>query len=202
MRAPGTSLLLFAILLIGVMGASSNSEPVVGLEGSAHDFSAEPWAGGDACIACHAGSSEEAPEAPLWNPSADFNLTFGDAVQDQKDRRSLPGNGTLVCMRCHDGTMAEDMFGGLAAPVAVNKGHKGLLTTGHGGTNHPVGIAYPQFDRDYQPMNVVLAKGEVPLPDGKVECISCHDPHNEMGTRYMLVKNNRRSALCLACHKK
>ena len=44
--------------------------------------------------------------------------------------------------------------------------------------------------------------GKVLLPDGKIECTSCHDPHNQSGQPHMLVKSNRGSALCLTCHKK
>jgi predicted CXXCH cytochrome family protein len=42
----------------------------------------------------------------------------------------------------------------------------------------------------------------VRLPDGRVECVSCHDPHNQSGTQAMLAVSNRRSALCLTCHVK
>lgn len=196
-------LLLFAAA-VPVAVVATESQPMAGLEGSKHDFSSEEWTGGDSCIACHAEKREDLPaEAPLWNPSAaDFNRAFGDAVQDRDDRPSLPGNGTMICMRCHDGTIARDMFGGLAPPSAVNKRHPTILTTGHGRTNHPVGIAYPSFDRDFRPMTAVLSEGKVLLPDGRIECISCHDPHNQSGQPHMLVKSNRRSALCLTCHKK
>jgi predicted CXXCH cytochrome family protein len=197
-----------AIFLIAVVASSLGmmpaDAPVVGLEDSKHDFSHEDWTGGDLCLACHAQSSDEMPaEAPLWNPSADFQRTFGDALRREPgEERSAAGGGSIICMRCHDGTMARDMFGGLTAPSAVNIQHPAFLTSGHGGTSHPVGVEYPQFERDFRPMNFVLSEGKVLLPDGKVECISCHDPHNQEGARYMLTKSNERSALCLTCHRK
>ena len=195
-------LLLFAAA-VPLAVVATEFQPMAGLRGSKHDFSSEEWTGGDSCIACHAEKREDFPaEAPLWNPSADFNRAFGDAVQDRDDRGALPGNGTMICMRCHDGTMAKDMFGGLAPPSAANKRHPTILTTGHGRTNHPVGVAYPSFDKDFRPISAILSEGKVLLPDGKIECTSCHDPHNQSGQRYMLVKSNRRSALCLTCHKK
>ncbi len=194
-------LLLGAAVPLAVV--ATESQPMAGLKGSKHDFSSEEWTGGDSCIACHAEKREDFPaDAPLWNPSADFNRRFGDAVRDRDDRRALPGNGTMICMRCHDGTVAKDMFGGLAPPSAANKRHPTILTTGHGSTNHPVGVAYPAFDKDYRPISAILSEGKVLLPDGKIECTSCHDPHNQWGQPYMLVKSNRRSALCLTCHKK
>ena len=108
----------------------------------------------------------------------------------------------MVCMRCHDGTLAADVFGGLGVPRVANKRHSRLISTAHGGTNHPVGVEYPQFDREYRPMSTILSEGKVLLPDGRVECMSCHDPHNQSGEKYMLVKSNHRSGLCLTCHKK
>jgi hypothetical protein len=173
------SLLLLFVAAVPVAVVATESQPMPGLQGSKHDFSSEEWTGGDSCIACHADRREDFPaEAPLWNPSAEFNRTFGDAVQDRDGRLSLPGDGTMICMRCHDGTMAKDMFGGLAPPSSANKRHPAILTTGHGRTNHPVGVAYPAFDRDFRPLNAVLSEGKVLLPDGRIECISCHDPHN------------------------
>jgi len=191
------------VALILLQPADDESVRHAGLEGSKHDFSNEAWSGGDLCVACHGRAHEEPPaEAPLWNPSADFNRTFADALQDREDSHSLPGPGSLVCMRCHDGTMAGDMFGGLTAPRAANTRHPALFTTGHGGSNHPVGVEYPELDRFFWPVNAVLSQGKIPLPNGRVECVSCHDPHNELGNPYMLVQSNRRSALCLTCHRK
>ena len=204
MRPMCLTLLMIAVALAPSAAPSQDGDITsgTGLEGSKHDFSNEAWTAGDMCVACHAPKSDLPAEAPLWNPSAGFNRAFGDAVRDKKDRRALPGEGSLICLRCHDGTVAQDMFGGLAAPSGRNIRHPALLTTGHGGTDHPVGIEYPRTDREFRPASAVLSEGAVPLPGGKVECTSCHDPHNQSGTRYMLVKSNHRSALCLTCHKK
>jgi predicted CXXCH cytochrome family protein len=48
----------------------------------------------------------------------------------------------------------------------------------------------------------VTKTGRVRLPDGRIECVSCHDPHNTAGIDKLLVMSNRRSALCLTCHIK
>ncbi len=197
------SLLSVAFAFAVEDNVTTDPRRVVGLEGSKHDFSGEAWTGGDSCIACHGRKPEEFPtEAPLWNPAAEFNRKFADALRRPGHRRTFLGSGSTTCMRCHDGTMAKDMFGGLATPAARNTQHPALLGTGHGGTNHPVGVAYPALDREFRPINAILSEGKVPLPDGKVECISCHDPHNQAGNRHMLAKSNHRSALCLTCHRK
>ena len=64
-----------------------------------------------------------------------------------------------------------------------------------------VGVEYPRLDRFYRPLNVLSAAG-VPLGGGHVQCSSCHDPHDQAGTKYMLVVENTRSALCMVCHNK
>ncbi len=170
-----------------------------GIEGSKHDFTHESWSDGDACGACHTPHTPEPPQAaPLWDADADLNRTFGTSLSGD----ARPGNGTLICIRCHDGTIARDTISGQAKERFRHKQHPGLFHSGHQTSDHPVGIEYPDFDDQFHPASTVTAKGAVALPDGRVECISCHDPHNHAGEKLMLVISNARSALCLTCHKK
>ncbi|UCE62295.1 MAG: cytochrome c3 family protein [Phycisphaerales bacterium] len=169
------------------------------IEGSKHDFSKQEWSGGDKCGVCHAPHKVMPPTTgPEWDPKADVQRTFGKPVSDSE----MPGNGTLVCIRCHDGTIAKDAVGGTKKQRFANIHHPARVSSAHGTTDHPVGIEYPQFKEGYHPPLLVTARGNVPLPEGKVECVSCHDPHDMSEVRYMLIKSNARSALCLTCHKK
>jgi len=170
-----------------------------GIEGSKHDFRQAEWAGGDACGVCHGASSDAPPTAaPLWDPNADLTRTFGAPLE--QSRRA--GDGSTLCLRCHDGTIARDAFATTAHRRIVHTRHPGLFPTGHATSNHPVGIAYPRNDRGYRPAPAVTASGDIALPNGRVECISCHDPHDQSGLSHMLVTSNARSALCLSCHRK
>ncbi|MEE9295217.1 MAG: cytochrome c3 family protein [Phycisphaerae bacterium] len=170
-----------------------------GIEGSKHDFSNEAWSKDDTCGACHVPHRQQIPKAaPLWDPDADLTRTFGAG----KTPTNLPGGGTRMCIRCHDGTIAKDTLPAAKRERFVYKQHPGLFSSGHQTSDHPVGIEYPQFDKGFRPMTSVLASGTVILPDGRVECISCHDPHNQAGNDHMLVRSNARSALCLTCHEK
>ena len=170
-----------------------------GIEGSKHDFSNEAWSGGNPCSVCHAAQSEEpAAEAPLWDENADLNRTFGTPLIQSK----RAGTGTTICLRCHDGTIARDTIAGAQRERFVNKENPGLFTAGHDKSEHPVGVDYPQHDKAYRPVISVIAKGTVSLPGGKVECVSCHDPHDMTGLDHMLVAGNARSNLCLTCHRK
>lgn len=170
-----------------------------GVEGSKHDFSRKEWSGGDACQACHSPQRGEPPAAaPLWDQNADLNRTFGTPLS----RSQAAGLGTVLCLRCHDGTIARDTIADTTRARFTNKEHPGLFSAGHGAGNHPVGVEYPGSNRAYRPAPSVIATGTVTLPNGNVECISCHDPHDMSGERHMLVTSNARSALCLTCHRK
>ncbi len=170
-----------------------------GIEGSKHDFSSKPWSKDDQCGACHTPHKQApAKAAPLWNPKADLSRTFGTSIQQAKSA----GAGTRMCLQCHDGTVAPDAIGGLKRSRFDNKQHPGLFSAGHRSSDHPVGVPYPKSNKYYRPSPTVIAKGTVALPNGNVECISCHDPHNTSGANHMLVVENHRSALCLTCHKK
>ncbi len=170
-----------------------------GVEGSKHDFSNEAWSGGDRCGVCHTPHRHLAPKsAPLWNRGADLTRTFGEVQVG----RGVAGRSTMVCLRCHDGTIAKAASGGVGRTRFRGARTGRLRDTGHGRSDHPVGIAYPQFNKGFRPMTAVLAGGTVVLPNGHVECISCHDQHNTSGVAHMLVRSNARSALCLTCHKK
>lgn len=172
---------------------------LAGIEGSKHDFSNEAWTEGDPCAACHLSKPAEPPKTPpLWDPRADLRRTFGAAARE----RTLPGQGTLICLRCHDGTVASERTAAAKERRITNLESPALFASGHKSSEHPVGVEYPQFDKGYRPFVAVAASGTVTLPDGKVECVSCHDPHGDSEQAHMLVAANERSALCLTCHRK
>jgi len=186
---------MIAIVSVAVVGGWALGD----IKGSKHDFSDEAWSGGNPCSVCHTAETDEPPAAaPLWDANADLNRTFGVSLEDSKKA----GLGTNICLRCHDGTIARDTIGSATGERFANKEHRGLFEAGHETSEHPVGVEYPLHEKGYKPMVTVLAKGTVALPDGKVECISCHDPHDMSGLKYMLVDTNARSKLCLTCHRK
>ena len=186
-----------SLALMLTVGAGSAQD---GLEGTKHDFSNQDWFDGDACGVCHTPQSSGPPAVvPLWNPRADVTKSFAPL---RGARGNLPGQGTLSCLRCHDGTVAKATIGGANKPRFANKFNPGFFRSGHGTSDHPVGIPYPNVAKGFRPMTTVVAGGAVTLPAGNVECVSCHDPHGQSGEKYMLVSTNARSALCLTCHAK
>ncbi len=191
-------LLQGAIVGVGAVGALMGD----GIAGSKHDFSQEGWSGGQLCQPCHTPHASGAEDlAPLWDhdSSATQSYTLYDG------RRGMPGPASLACLSCHDGSTAIDAYGGMTGDAFIQDVGAGRARIGGRGdltTSHPIGLEYPLIDDDFRPRELVEATGEVTLPNGKVECLSCHDVHNESGGEFLLVMPNTRSALCLTCHIK
>jgi hypothetical protein len=113
------------------------------ITGSLHDFSSSSWSGNQICLPCHTphGADTSVPDAPLWNhatSTANFTLytsTSLDATVSQPTGRSL------LCLSCHDGTVARDSFGGNTGTRFISPG-----STSHIGTDlrddHPVSFTF------------------------------------------------------------
>ena len=200
---------------------SAKTNYMKGTVGSAHDFSDETSRAGDACSACHIPHVQAVrTRKPIKDTDAanDDKTAKRDAIdqdvepavelfriQGQRQTfvpdRYTPGPTSLICLGCHDGTVASSTIGSAHAMLAgVREGFS--VPEGYAWRDHPIGVPYPRNDREYRPESFVTAEGKVRLPEGRMECISCHDPHNSAGIDKMLVKSNRRSALCLTCHVK
>ncbi len=209
----------FALLALGMLTGAAQA----GIAGSAHDFGGMGWSKGEVCLPCHTphnGAVKDLEgrdiEAPIWNHQLPTN-SYDMFVNGAKVKAEVDEN-SLLCLSCHDGTIALDSFGGTTGNQEI--GRKANLGTDLS-NDHPIGAAavYPigvpyMVDpalRDAQHMMPLR-----PMSDGKmaVGCTSCHEPHNRKATEHMLwVKNNgaattvdgravNGSALCFNCHKK
>ena len=78
--------------------------------------------------------------------------------------------------------------------------------------DHPIGVAYTEGVASLRPITTDLGSLGWPteyqgktienlLRGGKVECVSCHDPHLGENPTFLRLPNNN-SALCLTCHDK
>jgi predicted CXXCH cytochrome family protein len=173
-----------------------------GVAGSVHDFSGITGRVGDACSACHVPHVQAVRPAEREGNQAILELfRVGGQREVFEPGRYMPGATSLICLSCHNGTIASSTVGTSHALFATG------FATGDGERafafrDHPIGMEYPSGRNDYRPLGAVLSDGRIRLPEGRVECISCHDPHNHAGAEKLLVMSNRRSALCLACHEK
>jgi len=186
--------------------------------GSDHDFSAQAWTG-EICSVCHtphnADASVASDAAPLWDHEVTTSTftTYGSGY-DMESTAGQPTGTSLLCLSCHDGTVALDSFGGrtpTAGPIAGNANFGTDLSN-----DHPIGILYTATeiaaDGELQPLTntytqpvtgATLTVGEGLLDNGStVECSSCHDVHATNVSNVLLKVDNTSSALCLACHDK
>ena len=176
--------LLLATIFVGLMAGTSLA---AGITGSDHDLSVVDATdeSGQICLPCHTPHAD-AGTTLLWNRAAGAALTLRVG--------SVPGVATTGCMSCHDGVTAVGAapFKVVAAMIeGTDDGFVGVDLT----TDHPVGVAYPAT-ADYD------AAHTTPLFDDKVECGSCHNPHEQGADEDadFLRITTVNSALCLDCH--
>jgi predicted CXXCH cytochrome family protein len=162
-----------------------------GIIGSKHDFTA----GGsrDLCLPCHTPHITAAEAPLLTRRPADIRRTQGYGAFGVELNAA-----SLLCLSCHDGVVASDVFTGPHAMTWSERSGDGIR--GNRLTSHPIGTPYPTGEPKYASAAAVISAG-LPLPKGQIQCTTCHDPHNTGGHAGMLVISNERSRLCLACHR-
>lgn len=211
-------------ILAAVMAAAVLAAPAMaGLAGSRHDFTATggtPVTGvTEMCVTCHV-PHRPLMNVPLWahalstysyqlyNTNASYNRP-NSAAYDASPA-NLSGSRSRLCLSCHDGTVA--VAGTTYIPATDSHNilwSDGAATGGQGSANpnpglkgsHPIAVNYATV-RTNQPTEFkdITADPDVKLELSKVQCTSCHNPHNKFSN--MLVKSNAGSAVCLTCHNK
>jgi len=179
------------------------------LSGSAHDFTASLGLA-EICQPCHTPHNADTTiaDAPLWNHTVStgaggwtpyagpgtLNATVGQ-----------PGSISILCLSCHDGTVAVDSFPGGAGTTFISTGNLDTDLT----NDHPIGFVYDAGlatdDGALVTPTSVSAVGvdALPLFATYMECASCHDVHNSgAGPTKLLHVSNAGSNLCLNCHIK
>lgn len=159
----------------------------------------------------------------LWNRDipADGSVTYyttGGATQSGNTYNA----GTSACMSCHDGALDTVLLnapGSGGANVGAqydssawyNKSLTSLVEGDNGGgtykaSSHPINVFQGAVDFKSGPEVDDLQVGYVGGAGsngagGKVECISCHEPHR---TTYgpFLRSTNQASQICTTCHDK
>jgi len=208
-------------LLVAAIPASA------GVQGSKHDMSSWFDGTTEVCVFCHTPhqTDQAGKQDPLWNHSVSTQGNYGvyssttlNATITDFGGGGSPGslNVSQLCMSCHDGTVAigsmynppNSGIGSFTAAANVD-GSQHLTGNPLMGTDltndHPVNFTYDSalvgLDDELNTPDSsawVDAGKTVPLFSGKVQCASCHDPHDTSNTPF-LVKSNGQSALCTTC---
>ena len=204
-------LIPITILLFGMILSLGFSQ---GITGTKHDFTNSGWnSTGEICVVCHTPHNADISVtlAPLWNHELTTQTfqTYSSFTFDATGTIGQPDGVSKLCLSCHDGTVALEAFGGVNSGTNFISGNAligtdlrndhpvsftfdAALATADGGLHNPI----TQASGLGNTIDVDMLRG------GKVQCVSCHEPHNKYGNNKFLRKNNTGSALCLTCHDK
>ena len=207
------SLGFFLLLSIPVFGQTDFKTSLLNTR---HDFSVRSSATirasseDKSCTFCHA-PHNSVPFVPLWNHNG---TTAAPQIYSSTTLRSTvtaatAADSSKLCLSCHDGTVAlGDTVNNGLIPFIQGASYK-LPTSSASNLNSAVGFS------DDHPFAFIPATSTelvnpppgdpVSLESGKVQCITCHDPHvqsKDSTTGKFLVKSNARSAICITCHSK
>jgi len=161
------------------------------------------------CIFCHT-PHNSSPRIPLWNrpdPNSGFTYTLYQSSTAQA-LPEQPDGSTILCLSCHDGTIALGHVLSRENPIEFGAG---LTTMPFGNSNlttdlsddHPVSFLYNSSlaATDGELVDPVVLTGPVKLTGEKLQCTSCHNPHDNTNQDFLVV-TNQFSELCLYCHQK
>ncbi len=202
--------LLFTLLISGGLYLSSFSQSIVN---SVHNLSVsgsgntKSVSESEICIFCHTPHSSN-PQHPMWNrktPGTNYILYNSSTIQ------ALPGQpdgSSILCLSCHDGTIALGNILGKTSEIDFNEGVKSFK---HGKNNLTTDLSDDHMISFVYGSALAHADGELKDPatlphsvtpeKGKLQCTSCHNPHKNTYEKF-LVKSNKYSELCLTCHDK
>jgi predicted CXXCH cytochrome family protein len=160
------------------------------------------------CIFCHA-PHNNAPSSPLWNRRSPGGTYVPYASSTAAGAAGQPTGASLMCLSCHDGTIALGEVLSRSSSIPMSGGVTTMPAgAGRSGTDlsddHPVSFSYSAA--------FAAARGELVAPaaltgrvrldaSGQLQCTSCHDPHDDTYGKFLVVANQA-SALCQTCHVK
>ncbi len=174
----------------------------------------------EVCVYCHTSHAADVERA-LWNrptPTGPYRMFEGtDMLMDPQ-----PTGNSLACLSCHDGTIGLDEVLNLPNTYAGPGPERTTIDrceSCHKGPNpgggldfegvwldtdlrddHPISILYdPSRDPDFRSAAEVEAAGLM-LYEGKVQCMTCHEPHSQQFQPFLRI-SNAGGSLCLACHQ-
>jgi predicted CXXCH cytochrome family protein len=160
------------------------------------------------CIFCHSPHNGN-PVSPMWNKQLPGD-TYTQYTSSTYQQINQPvSTRSKQCLSCHDGTIALGQTvatGDLGVPAM--KPESSAYLGNNLAVDHPIGFNLPARDDGeiaswLRTSPVISPDPTVQIPDGKIECISCHDPHkqdNDKTAQKFLVRDNIGGALCVDCH--
>jgi predicted CXXCH cytochrome family protein len=167
---------------------------------------------------------------PLWNHqltdnAAAYTMYFPGPGRPLTGPKALqafnamePGSSSLLCLSCHDGSVAVNSYGNSDQLLrSVSSGGPAITSRryvigldNYLGNHHPIGFDYAAVsavDTEIRPAGVALMGSAGTVEDhlyaAKMECGTCHSVHNTGNTgESLLWRSDAASRLCLTCHIK
>lgn len=198
------ALLTFALLLQAQPGlpAQQNQE----LQDTRHDLALHllPRQGDrstDAqCVFCHLPSGDTARVGRWYESEAESLFEYPYDRPAMTTPEGKPDGSTLVCLGCHDGTIAlGDTINSAGETGGDNAYSRHGLSDGH-----PVSLRYDRqlLEANHELVPPTSLPASVRLDDAnKIQCTTCHDPHADTYGKFLVMKNGE-TTLCMACHRK
>ncbi len=200
------------------------------------------------CVFCHAphntyrlstatgGAGPQAPAAfdylPLWNHELQLNTAYtmyenGPGAPQAGPHASqailngmTPGSTSLLCLSCHDGSVAVNSYGNSAQLSRSQSTGTAFISTAYQigkdkylGNHHPIGFNYDAVqsqDTEIRSADTAMLTPTTFVRDHlynagntNMECGTCHSVHNKgNGGETLLWRSDQNSELCLTCHDK
>lgn len=211
-----------AIALGQVNPGVPGSYPSVSIAETPHNLTIYPGVtipGNRICLPCHTPhNAYPDPDGTLttvlWN-HAETQVSFTMYTTLTGATGVGPDGPSKMCLSCHDGVTAVDNYGNpytgeMTGGTTLMTGPRAIGRDQNLQDDHPIGIVYPTSrpaeyrpKQDFAPgINGADGIRLVTIgTDERVECTSCHDPHNNGLTRFLRVPIQE-SYLCLQCHIK
>lgn len=210
-----------AFLIIAATLSAHGQADKKGLLNSKHDFRPASAAtvraangtlpGDQLCVFCHTPHNAD-PGALLWNQKMGTTQfpTYTSSTLQSSVSPVAAQDSSKLCLSCHDGTIALGSTtsngdipfvqgAGYQLPSSSPSNLAGNAGLGFA-DDHPFAFVPNYLNAQIKPPG---PGDPVKLVAGKLQCSSCHDPHNETTDAVQgdfLVKKNQASSLCLSCH--
>ena len=189
------------------------------------------------CVFCHTPHNAESTQAPLWGheeTTATFTVVSSAHTGGPAEGNSQPTGISKKCLSCHDGTISIGaLLNGQTIAMTGSTldpdGSMSSTTPGYLGTNlrnthfHPISFIYEvaaaaaNTDAPGTFVTPISAYNKKTMLDryGKVQCHTCHNPHNDGGTSTLIGRaadndplwrkdldcNGDNASVCGACHE-
>ncbi|HET7749122.1 MAG TPA: hypothetical protein VFK81_07065 [Terriglobales bacterium] len=219
--AKALGLVVLVVAVTTTMGFAKVGKSAI--VGGPHDLRTELSGGSYAlCNYCHIAHKFSNVTAPatagplLWNHTMSSKTTYGVYTSStfsgyNTDITDLGSVATPtvsnLCLSCHDGTIAIDSWYSAVRTTQNSVFMPADRTVTDLTQQHPVNFTYNAALANAAGLLVpasttsVDGAGEIPLFEGKMQCATCHDPHNAKGIMTQAFPPQPSGTFCTYCHQ-